>query len=149
MSRSPVIAMRTLFRFLGIFFIFSTNVFAVCPEWPATLCEMVQKSDWVVRGRVESIQLVKDSDDPEGIAGWLYHLNVITTYRGTAKPSLIVFSSNTTSRIVLNQDGDYFVFISKASGELLETGNECDNYSESKYNLTLENQILKCVSNSK
>ncbi|CAK8713425.1 MAG: hypothetical protein CDV28_102181 [Candidatus Electronema aureum] len=110
---------------------------------------MVQKSDWVVRGRVESIQLVKDSDDPEGIAGWLYHLNVITTYRGTAKPSLIVFSSNTTSRIVLNQDGDYFVFISKASGELLETGNECDNYSESKYNLTLENQILKCVSNSK
>jgi hypothetical protein len=37
---------------------------------------MVQKSDWVIRGRVEAIQTVKDSDDPEGIAGWLYHFHI-------------------------------------------------------------------------
>ena len=129
--------------------LFSTAVAAVCPEQPISLCEMVRESDWVVRGKVEAIQLVKDTDDPEGVAGWLYHLNVRTTYLGSAKPSLIVFSENSTSRVVLEKDGDYFVFVSKMQEELLETSNQCDDFSEAKYDKALESKIKECVSQLK
>ncbi|WP_374355665.1 hypothetical protein [Chitinimonas sp.] len=125
---------------------FSLPLLALCPDPPLKLCQMVAGHDWVVHAKVESVQLLKDSDDMEGVAGWLYHLSVRKVFRGAARTkSLVVLSQNTTSRVNLDIGGEYFVFASKAPGEILETGNRCDDYSGARYQPQLAQQIQACV----
>lgn len=120
---------------------------AVCPDHKVTLCEIVSKSEWVLRATVESTQYIKDEDDPEGISGWLYTLKVTTDYRGKLLKSLAVLSENTTSRVVLNTGVEYFVFASRNSLQVPETGNYCDEFTESRYSMAREREIQDCIKN--
>lgn len=122
---------------------------AVCPDHKMTLCEIVQANEWVLRTTVESTQYIKDENDPEGIAGWLYQLNVKTDYRGKKLEQLSVLSKNTTSRVNLETGKEYFVFVSKNPGQVPETTNYCDDFTESQFSEDLEKKIQDCVINEK
>lgn len=47
---------------------------AVCPEHPVPLCAIVARSEVVVWAKAAPVQRLVDEDDPDGVAGWIYHL---------------------------------------------------------------------------
>lgn len=122
---------------------------AVCPEKPVSLCQIVSQNSVVVRAKVKSTQLLVDDDDPEGVAGWIYHLDVVEDYRRGKSRYLAVISENTTSRISLETGKEYIVFASRNSEGQLETGNYCDPYSSRKFDRKTEQKIVTCLRNEK
>jgi hypothetical protein len=127
----------------------AVSAYAVCPNPPLTLCQIVQRNEWVLLATVESRQVVKDEDDPEGVAGWIYHLTVRRDYRNNKVRHISVFSENTTSRVVLQPGKEYFVFAGRNPGQMPETGNYCDKYTQSPYSVTIEREILSCLHRNK
>lgn len=102
---------------------------AVCPEKPVSICQIVRENPVVVRAKVASTQRLADEDDPDGVAGWIYHLDVVKDYRNGKSRRLAVMSENTTARISLQTGGEYIVFASPNVEGQLESGNYCDPYS--------------------
>ena len=125
------------------------SAYAVCPDHKVTLCEIVQDNTWVLRATVESTQYIKDEDDLEGIAGWLYNLKITTDYRGKKTKHLSVRSENTTARVNLETGKKYFIFASENTMGVPETGNYCDNFTESYFSTALEEQIKSCIRTEK
>lgn len=124
--------------------VISGSAWAFCPEKPVTLCDIVKKSDIVIHGKVNARQLVVDEDDPEGVAGWLYHISVLHDYSGGTAKQLIMYSENTTARIVLKSGKEYFVFALQTNEGLIDTSNYCSKYDEAPYTSELEEQIKEC-----
>jgi hypothetical protein len=122
---------------------------AVCPEKPVSMCELVRQHPVVVRAKVASTQRLVDEDDPEGVAGWIYYLDVIRDYRNGKSRRLAVMSENTTARISLETGKEYLVFASRNSEGQLETGNYCDPYSSEKFDKKTEQKVLACLRNEK
>jgi hypothetical protein len=118
---------------------------AMCPETPVRLCQMVADSPVVVRAKVVSTQDVVDRDDPDGVAGWLYHLDVIRNYRNDKPGRIAVASENTTSRVILETGREYIVFASRNSEGQLETANYCDPYSAREFDKRLEAEVVACL----
>jgi hypothetical protein len=118
---------------------------AVCPEKPVSLCQIVTQNPVVVRAKVASTQRLVGEDDPEGVAGWIYHIDVIKDYRHGKTGQLAVMSENTTSRISLETGKEYIVFASRNSEGQLETGNYCDPYSERKFDTKTEQKVVRCL----
>jgi hypothetical protein len=135
--------------FLIALFGFAEWANAVCPEKPMPICEIVRQTPVVVRAKVASMQRLVDEDDPEGVAGWMYHLDVVKDYRNGKSRRLAVMSENTTARISLETGGEYIVFASQNSEGQLETGNYCDPYSSEKFNLKTEQKVLACLHSAK
>jgi hypothetical protein len=79
------------------------------------ICQIVRQNPVVVRAKVASTQRLVDEDDPEGVAGWIYHLDVVKDYRNGKSRRLAVMSENTTARISLETGGEYIVFASRNS----------------------------------
>jgi hypothetical protein len=131
--------------FLGI----AGNVNAVCPEKPVPLCRIVDENPVVVRARVASIQRLVDEDDPDGVAGWVYHLDVVKDYRHGKARHLAVMSNNTTSRVSLEAGKDYIIFASENGEGQLETGNYCDPYSGKRFETKMEQKVVACLRNEK
>ena len=126
---------------------FTDGANAVCPEKPVSMCELVRQNPVVVRAKVASTQRLVDDDDLEGVAGWMYHLDVFKDYRNGKSRRLAVISENTTARISLETGGEYIVFASPNSEGQLETGNYCDPYSSKKFAATTEQKVLACLRN--
>ena len=122
---------------------------AVCPEKPVSLCQIVAQNPVVVRAKVASIQRLVDEDDPEGVAGWIYHLDEVNDYRHRKSRHLAVMSANTTSRISLETGKEYIVFAFWNSEGQLETGNYCDPYSSRKFDKKTEQKVVTCLHNEK
>jgi hypothetical protein len=122
---------------------------AICPEKPIPLCEIVSQNPVVVRAKVTATQRLVDEDDPDGVAGWIYHLDVIKDYRRGKPRRLAVMSENTTARISLETGKEYIVFASRNGEGQLETGNYCDPYSSSKFDKKTEQKVVKCLLNEK
>jgi len=127
--------------------LFALPASAICPDHKMTLCEIVRDNEWVLRATGKSTQIIKDEDDPDGVAGWLYTLKVGTDYRGKLLKNLAVLSANTTSRVVLKTGLEYFVFASRNALQLPETGNYCDEFTESGNTTGLEREIQDCIKN--
>ena len=122
---------------------------ADCPAQPISLCQMVSASPVVVRAKVEAVQRIVDEDDPEGVAGWIYHLDVIEHYRHGTGRRLTVISENTAARVSLEVGNEYIVFAAPNSEGQLETGNFCDPYSSKEFDRTTARNVLSCLSNEK
>ena len=122
---------------------------AVCPEKPMPICEVVRQNPVVVRAKVASTQRLVDEDDPEGVAGWMVHLDVVRDYRNGKSRRLAVMSENTTARISMETGGEYIVFASRNSEEQLKTGNYCDPRSSEKFDGKTEQAVLACLRNEK
>ena len=122
---------------------------AVCPEKPVSICQIVRENPIVVRAKVASTQRLVDEDDPEGVAGWLYHLDVVRDYRNGKSRRLAVMSENTTARISLETGGEYLVFASRNSEGQLETGSYCDPSASEKFDVKTERAVLACLRNEK
>lgn len=122
---------------------------AVCPEKPVSLCEIVREQPVVVRAKVASTQLLVDEDDPEGVAGWIYHLDVVKDYRNGKSRRLAVMSENTTARISLETGREYLVFASRNSEGQLETGNYCDRAAAERFDEKTEQKVLACLRDQK
>ena len=140
--------LKTMFALVALFSI-AGAANAHCPERPVSLCQMVAQNPVVVRAKVTSIQRLVDEDDPDGVAGWIYHLDVIKNYRYGKPGRLAVMSENTTSRISLETGNEYMVFASRNSEGQLETGNYCDPYSARKFDSKTEQKVLTCLLNEK
>lgn len=122
---------------------------AVCPEKPVSFCQIVAQNPIVVKAKVASTQRFVDEDDPEGVAGWIYHLDVIKDYRHGKPEKLAVSSENTTSRVTLETGQEYIVFASWNSEGQLETRNYCAPYSSRKFDKQIEQKVLACLLNEK
>jgi hypothetical protein len=122
---------------------------AVCPEKPVSICQVVRQNPVVVRAKVASMQRLVDEDDPQGVAGWMYHLDVIKDYRNGKSRRLAVMSENTTARISLETGREYIVFASRNSEGQLETGNYCDPTASERFDEKTEQKVLACLRNEK
>lgn len=140
--------LRKLFSLIALLGI-TESVNAVCPEKSVSLCEIVAENSVVVRAKVASIQRLVDEDDPEGVAGWVYHLDVLKDYRHGKSRRLAVMSNNTTSRVSLETGKEYIVFASKNGEGQLETANYCDPYSEKRFEARTEQKVVACLHNEK
>jgi len=134
---------RLLFTFLGL--MSAPTIHAVCPEKPLPLCEIVKMNAFVAHARVAATQHLVDEDDPQGLAGWLYHLDVVRDYRGGKAIKRSAYSVNTTARLELKTGKEYIVFAGPDAEGNLETGNYCAPYTEMEYTVELENQVKACV----
>jgi hypothetical protein len=135
--------------FLIALFGFTDWANAACPEKPVSICEVVRQNPVVVRAKVASTQRLVDEDDPQGVAGWMYHLDVIKDYRNGKSRRLAVMSENTTARINLETGNEYIVFASRNSEGQLETGNYCDPTASEKFDGKTEQKVLACLRNAK
>lgn len=122
---------------------------AVCPEKAISLCEIVMMNSFVAHAKVSSTQHLHDDDDTEGLAGWLYQLDVIRNYRHRAITKAAVHSANTSARLVLQTGKEYIVFGSRDAEGNLETGNYCDPYTEMEFTPELERQVTACIASEK
>ena len=122
---------------------------AVCPEKPMSICEIVRMNSFVAHVRVSSTQHLHDEDDPEGLAGWLYHFDVVRSYRDRSISKAAAYSVNTTARLVLKTGKEYIVFAGKDGEGILETGNYCDPYTEMEFTSELEQQVMACIASEK
>jgi hypothetical protein len=139
---------RSMF-FLIALFGFTEWANAVCPEKPVPICQVVRQNPVVVRAKVASMQRLVDEDDPQGVAGWMYHLDVIKDYRNGKSRRLAVMSENTTARISLDTGREYIVFASRNSEGQLETGNYCDPTASERFDEKTEQKVLACLRNEK
>jgi len=140
--------LKRMFPLIALFGI-AGSVNAVCPEKPFSLCEIVAENPVVVRARVASIQRLVDEDDPEGVVGWVYHLDVLKDYRHGKARHLAVMSNNTTSRVSLEAEKEYIVFASRNGEGQLEIGNYCAPYSEKRFETRTEQKVVACLRSEK
>lgn len=133
----------------SLLLIASQSAHAICPKSDVSLCTMVRDSDWVVFGSVAAKQSVSDEDDPQGVAGWLYHIMVKTSYLGSAPNNMVIYSENTTSRVMLDSGKSYFVFATKNFEGMPEIANLCTPYTELTYSKDFEDKILSCLQDKK
>ncbi len=124
---------------------FTSLAHALCPESPVPLCEIVAAHPFVAHARVSSTQYLVDEDDPAGVAGTLYHLDVIRDYRQGKAARRTVYGANTTARLTLKTGKEYIVFAAPDAEGNLAAGNYCDAYTEAGFTPELEKQVLACL----
>jgi|GEM_PF-2495091 len=115
---------------------------AFCEQPPAKLCNVFFSNDLVVHAKVVKSETVNEEGNPE--AGWLYHLEALKTYRGKASKSVIVYSENTTARLLLESGKEYIVFASKSQGGKYNARNYCGEVQHvdgEPYSVKLEEKI--------
>lgn len=117
-----------------------STALAVCDRPEPKLCKSFFNSEIVIHGKVTDIKTIHDKD--EFIAGWQYSLEVIKAYRGKPGRSLVVFNENASARIIMEKDKEYFVFAYRSPAGRWETGDDCGNYSGTRYSKAKENEIL-------
>jgi hypothetical protein len=139
--------MRKLFLILMLISFFSLSAYAVSPKPAPKLCNVLFSDDLVVHAKVHKIKSFKDKDDPEGVAGWIYYLDVIKVYRGKTGKKLVVYSLNDTSRLLLKTGKEYFVFASKNGGryEAGNYGNGVQGVDGEIYSREMELRIQKLL----
>ncbi len=123
------------------------SVYAFCERPPAKLCNVFFSNDLVVHAKVTKIETVYEGGD--FVTGWLYHLQVLKTYRGRAGTSITVYSENTTARLLLQPGKEYIVFASRNEKGRYEAGNYCGEVQHDDgepYSTKLEDRIRELIS---
>jgi hypothetical protein len=99
---------------LALFLPCAADAFTLVPR--AMACMLYFRSDAVFIGQVLSTQTNKDSDgDWEG---WAYTLKVIKSYRGADAPTMMVYTSNDSGRLPLDDGKRYLLFAFTNEGRL-------------------------------
>src|SRR5271169_3522032 len=107
------ITMHKLLMIILLISFLPGSAHAYCEDPRPKLCHVFYSNDLVVHAKVSAIHDVVDKeDDPEGVEGWLYYLDVLKVYRGKPRKKLVVYSSNSTSRVLLKPGREYIVFAS-------------------------------------
>ena len=105
---------------------FHGQAVAVCRLPPPKLCQVLFHNDIAVRGIVKAVTPYSDPDDPEGIAGWRYDVDVLDTYKGTPATRIAIKSDNTTSRLVLAAGKEYVIFaVSTSEAGVFDAWSNC------------------------
>jgi hypothetical protein len=115
------------------------------------LCNILFSNDLVIHAKVVKTEIFKDKDDPDGIAGWLYHINVLKAYRGTTEKKVIMRSDNTTARLLLKPGKEYIVFASRLPDATYEAVNYCGGIQGAEgepFSNLLEAQIQNLLKSS-
>lgn len=140
--------MRMLFLSISISLLLCGSASALCQQPPPKLCNIFFSSDLVVHAKVDKSEIFKDENDPDGIAGWLYYLDVLKVYRGTIGKTLVVSSSNDTSRLLLSPGSEYIVFASKHRDGSYRVGSTCGDIQGidgEPYSMGLETKIQELL----
>jgi len=146
-----IIMMRILLLIAFINMVQYKCALAYCEDPPAKLCNMLFSEDVVIHAKVVKTEIFKDKDDPDGVAGWLYYMKVLKSYRGTTAKTVIVKSENSTSRLLLKLGLEYIVFASRFPDGHFEAGNYCggiQGIDGEPYSMELEAQIQNLLKSS-
>jgi hypothetical protein len=146
-----IILMRLILLVIFINMAQFENALAFCENPPAKLCNILFSNDLVIHAKVVKTEIFKDKDDPDGIAGWLYYINVLKVYRGTTEKKVIVRSENTTARLLLKPGKEYIVFASRLPDATYEAGFYCggiQGIDGEPYSSVLEAQIQNLLKSS-
>jgi hypothetical protein len=103
----------------------STSAQAICSRPEPKLCSEFFTHELVIRAKVLKIEPVIHPNDPTGVDGWIYHLDVIKTYRDPTFKRQTINSDNTSARLLLTQGKEYVIFADKNSDGLYEAGGNC------------------------
>jgi hypothetical protein len=106
-------------------------------------------SNLVVHAKVIKTEIVEEEDDPEGIAGWRYYLDVLKVYRGKSNKKIVVRTENTTARLLLTPGKEYIVFALKSENGEYIAGNYCgevQGVDGEAYSPKTEKKILDLMS---
>lgn len=122
--------MRKLFLIIILITFFSGSASAICQQPAPKLCNVLFSNNLTVHAKVLKIKNIIDKDDPEGLAGWLYYLDVIKVFRGKTGKKLVVRSENTTSRVLLKKGKEYIVFASKSHDGGFNIWNYCEGVQD-------------------
>lgn len=104
------------------------SALAICRLPAAKLCQVLFDSDIAFHGRVRKVvPIINKTDDPYGLEGWLYEVDVIKLYRGTAFNRVTIKSGNSSGRLLLFAGRDYILF-GAATDEprVFEAWNNCE-----------------------
>ena len=124
---------------------------ASCEGAHPKLCNMLFSYDLIIRARVIETEIVKDKNDPNGVAGWKYTVNVLKSYRGAPEKKAAVRSKNTSTRLLLTPGKEYVIFASRRADGNYEAGNYCggiQGIDGEPYSSTLETQIQDLLNSS-
>lgn len=104
------------------------SAFAICRLPAAKLCQVLFDSDIAFHGRVRKVvPIINKTDDPDGLEGWLYEVDVIKLYRGTAFSHVTIKSENSSGRLLLSVGRDYILFgAATAEPHVFEAWNNCE-----------------------
>jgi hypothetical protein len=144
--------MRTILFSVLLCIVSCVSAFAWCSDPPVKLCHMLFANKLVIYGEVVKTEILKDQEDPEGISGWAYHINVLKTYRGTPGKTVVIRSENASARLLLKSGRKYIVFASRNSDGGYYAGSYCgeiQNVDGQPYSAQLEAQVYDLLNNSK
>ncbi len=104
------------------------SALAICRLPAAKLCQVLFDSDIAFHGRVlKVVPIINKTDDPDGLEGWLYEVDVIKLYRGTAFKRVTIKSENSSGRLLLTAGRDYILFgAATAEPRVFEAWNNCE-----------------------
>jgi hypothetical protein len=107
-----------------------------------------RSSKFIVIGSVKEATHYTSADDPEGIAGTKYVVNVRRVLKGPALRQVIVNSENTSSRFPMQAGQHYLLFIkgSPSDGFVDTCGNSGDANDKKNMIAKLSGQIIKSTS---
>jgi hypothetical protein len=93
------------------------HAFAISSLPPSKTCKVLFANSITIHGVVRDVTPDVDTvNDPEGIDGWRYGIDVLKVYRGRPTGNrIIVKSENTTARLVLEPSKDYLIFASETA----------------------------------
>lgn len=97
--------------------VMAPDAFAISPEPAPKTCKVLFSSSIAIHGVVrDATAEVDTANDPDGIEGWRYSIDVLKVYRGRPIGNrIIVRSENTTARLVLERGKDYLIFASETA----------------------------------
>ncbi len=116
---------RYYFSFLLAALTLPPTAHAICTRPAPKLCSAFFTHELVIRAKVLKIEQASNPRDPAGVDGWNYHVEVIKTYRGTARNRATIRANNTTARLLLAQGKEYVIFAYKNTDDVYEASGNC------------------------
>lgn len=142
--------MRKIIAALCCAMLWPQSALAICRLPAAKLCQVLFDSDIAFHGRVRKVvPIINKTDDPDGLGGWLYEVDVIKLYRGTAFNRVTIKSENSSGRLLLSVGRDYILFgAATAEPRVFEAWNNCEGIQGvdgEPFSKALVNDIYKAL----
>lgn len=115
---------------------------------PAIECA-APESDLIALARVTEAEVRSSLDDPEGVTGWIYYLDILDTQNSPMRlKRAAVFSDNTTARVLLDVGKTYVLFASLNTWGVLELEDLTKEIDESSAPTWASDPLIQCAMDS-
>lgn len=115
-------------------------------QTPSTIECTAPEPDLIVLARVTEAEVRSSLDDPEGVAGWIYYLDILDTQNSPMQlKRAAVFSDNTTARVLLDVGKTYVLFASLNTWGVLELDELTKEIDESSAATWASDPLIRCT----